>query len=90
MNYSNILPYLKFDYSEDLTEDSVLKGNYVSTPSNQYSTSISKDFSSSLRLEAGFDWLFDNGWRITTIVNRREKNGFGHENELAFSAHREF
>ena len=90
LNYSNILPYLKFDYSEDLTEDSVLKGNYVSTPSNQYSTSISKDFSSSLRLEAGFDWLFDNGWRITTIVNRREKNGFGHENELAFSAHREF
>jgi len=90
LNYSNLLPHFKIDYNEDLTEDSVLKGHFTSTPSNQYSTSISKHFSSSIRLEAGFDWIFDNGWNFTTIANRREKDGSGHENALIFSAYREF
>ena len=89
-DYSKILPHLKIDYNEDLTEDSVLKGHFISTPSNQYSTTISKHFSSSIKLEAGFDWIFENGWNITTIMKRREKDGFGHENELIFSANREF
>ena len=89
-DYSEFLPHLKIDYNEDLTEDSVLKGHFISSPSNQYSTSISKHFSSSIKLEAGFDWIFDNGWNITTIMKRREKDGFGHENALIFSANREF
>ena len=89
-DYSELLPHLKIDYNEDLTEDSVLKGHFISSPSNQYSTTISKHFSSSIKLEAGFDWIFDNGWNITTIMKRREKDGFGHENALIFSANREF
>ena len=89
-NYSELLPHLKIDYSQDLTEDSVLKGYFISTPSNQYSTSISKHFSSSIKLETGFDWIFENGWNITTIVSRREKDGFGHDNGLVFSAYKEF
>ena len=90
LNNSDLLPHLKLDYNEDLTEDSVLKGNLVSVPSNQYSTTISKHFSSSIRFEAGFDWIFDNGWNVTSIFNRLEKDGFGHENALIFSAYREF
>ena len=90
LNNSDFLPHLKLDYNEDLTEDSVLKGHLLSNPSNQYSTTISKHFSSSIRLEAGFDWIFDNGWNITSIFNRLEKDGFGHENGLTFSAYREF
>ena len=90
LNYSNLLPHFKIDYNEDLTEDSVLKGHFISSPSTQYSTNISKHFSSSIKLEAGFDWIFDNGWNITTIMKRREKDGFGHENALIFSANREF
>ena len=90
LNNSDLLPHLKLDYNEDLTEDSVLKGNLVSVPSNQYSTTISKHFSSSIRYEAGFDWIFDNGWNVTSIFNRLEKDGFGHENALIFSAYREF
>ena len=89
-DYSDLLPHLKIDYNEDLTEDSVLKGHFISSPTNQYSTTISKHFSSSIKLEAGFDWIFDNGWNITTIMKRREKDGFGHENALIFSANREF
>ena len=89
-DYSELLPHLKIDYNEDLTEDSVLKGHFISSPSTQYSTTISKHFSSSIKLEAGFDWIFDNGWNITTIMKRREKDGFGHENALIFSANREF
>ena len=90
LNDSDLLPHLKLDYNEDLTEDSVLKGHLVSSPSNQYSTTISKHFSSSIRIEAGFDWIFDNGWNITSIFNRIEKDGFGHENALTFSAYKEF
>ncbi len=90
LNNSDLLPHLKLDYNEDLTEDSVLKGNLVSVPSNQYSTTISKHFSSSIRFEAGFDWIFDNGWNVTSIFNRLEKDDFGHENALIFSAYREF
>ena len=90
LNNSDLLPHLKLDYNEDLTEDSVLKGHLVSSPSNQYSTTISKHFSSSIRIEAGFDWIFDNGWNITSIFNRIEKDGFGHENALTFSAYKEF
>ncbi len=90
LSNSDLLPHLKLDYNEDLTEDSVLKGNLVSTPSNQYSTTISKHFSSSIRFEAGFDWIFDNGWNITSIFNRIEKDGFGHENAFNFSANRKF
>ena len=89
-DYSELLPHLKVDYNEDLTEDSVLKGHFISSPSNQYSTTISKHFSSSIKLEAGFDWIFENGWNITTIMKRREKDGFGHENALIFSANKEF
>ena len=89
-NVSDLLPHLKLDYNEDLTEDSLLKGHLISSPSNQYSTTISKHFNSSIKLETGFDWIFDNGWNITTIVKRREKDGFGHENALIFSANREF
>ena len=89
-NNSEFLPHLKLDYNEDLTEDSVLKGHLISSSSNQYSTTISKHFSSSIKLEAGFDWIFDNGWNITTIVKRRENDGFGHEDALIFSANREF
>ena len=66
------------------------KGHLVSSPSNQYSTTISKHFSSSIRIEAGFDWIFDNGWNVTSIFNRIEKDGFGHENALIFSAYKEF
>ena len=90
LNNSDLLPHLKLDYNEDLTEDSVLKGNLVSVPTNQYSTTISKHFSSSIRFEAGFDWIFDNGWNVTSIFNRLEKDGFGHENALIFSAYKEF
>ena len=90
LNNSDLLPHFKFDYNEDLTEDSVLKGSLVSSPSNQYSTTISKHFSSSLRIEAGFDWIFDNGWNVTSIFNRIEKDGFGHENAFNFSANRKF
>ena len=52
-DYSELLPHLKIDYNEDLTEDSVLKGHFISSPSSQYSTTISKHFSSSIKLEVG-------------------------------------
>ena len=84
-DYSELLPHLKIDYNEDLTEDSVLKGHLISSSSTQYSTTISKHFNSSIKLEAGFDWIFENGWNITTIMKRREKDGFGHENALILS-----
>ena len=87
---SELLPHLKLDYNNDFTQDSVLKGHLISVPSNQYSTTISKHFSSSIKLEAGFDWIFDNGWNVTTILKRREKDDLGHENALIFSANREF
>ena len=53
-------------------------------------TNIKKDFASSVLAETGFDWNFNNGWNLTTTLNRVEKNNFGHQNYLKFNAIRIF
>jgi len=82
---SRLLPYIKLDFNDDLSESSTLKAKYV-TSSNQYTTNIKKDFSSSIRAETGFDWNFNNGWNLSTTMNRIDKNGIGHQNFLKFNA----
>ena len=87
---SKFLPYLKLDYNEDLTDVSTLKANYVTSSSNQYTTNIKKDFSSSILAETGFDWNFNNGWNLSSTINRIDKNGIGHQNYLKFNAFKVF
>ena len=87
---SRLLPYIKLDYDEDLTETSTLKANYISSSSNQYTTHIGKEFSSSIRAETGFDWNFNNGWNLSTTLNRVDNSGIGHQNFLKFNAFRNF
>ena len=87
---SKFIPYLRLDITEDLTEASNLKANYISSSSNQYSKSISKNFSAIIRAETGFDWNFRNGWGISSTLNRIDKNGFGHQNSLKFNANKSF
>ncbi len=87
---SKFLPYLKLDFNEDLTDDSTLKANYVTSSSNQYTTNIKKDFSSSILAETGFDWNFNNGWNLSSTINRIDKNGIGHQNFLKFNAFKVF
>ena len=86
---SRLLPYIKLDFNDDLSESSTLKAKYV-TSSNQYTTNIKKDFSSSIRAETGFDWNFNNGWNLSTTMNRIDKNGIGHQNFLKFNAFKIF
>ena len=87
---SKFLPYLKLDFNEDLTDASTLKANYVTSTSNQYTTNIKKDFSSSILAETGFDWNFNNGWNLSSTINRIDKNGIGHQNFLKFNAFKVF
>lgn len=87
---STLFPYLKIEFNEDLTENSTLKANYLSSSSNQYTTHIGKSFSSMVSMETGFDWNFNNGWDLTTAINRIDKNGIGHQNYLKFNAIRIF
>ena len=87
---SMLFPYLKIEFNEDLTESSTLKANYLSSSSNQYTTDIRKSFSSMVSIETGFDWNFNNGWDLTTTINRIDKNGIGHQNYLKFNAIRIF
>ena len=87
---SKFIPYLRLDLTEDLTEASNLKANYISSPSNQYSKSISKHFSAIIRVETGFDWNFRNGWGISSTLERIDKNGLGHQNSLKFNANKSF
>jgi len=87
---SKFIPYLRLDITEDLTQASNLKANYISSSSNQYSKSISKNFSAIIRAETGFDWNFRNGWGISSTLNRIDKNGFGHQNSLKFNANKSF
>ena len=87
---SRFLPYIKLDFNEDLSDASTLKANYVTSASNQYTTNIKKDFSSSILAETGFDWNFNNGWNLSTTLNRIEKNKLGHQNYLKFNAVRIF
>jgi len=87
---SKFIPYLRLDITEDLTEASILKVNYISSPSNQYSKSINKHFSSIIRVETGFDWNFRNGWDISSTLERIDKNGLGHQNSLKFNANKSF
>ena len=88
--HSRLLPFIKLDYNEDLSETSTLKANYISSSSNQYTTNIKKDFSSSIRVETGFDWNFNNGWNLSSTLNRADNNDVGHQNFLKFNAFRIF
>jgi len=87
---SKFYPFLRLDITEDLTEASNLKANYISSPSNQYSKSISKYFSTIIRVETGFDWNFRNGWGISSTLERIDKNGYGHQNSFKFNANKSF
>ena len=87
---STLFPYLKIEFNEDLTENSTLKANYLSSPSNQYTNNITKSFSSMVSVETGFDWNFDNVWDLTTTINRIDQDGIGHRNLLKFNAVRIF
>jgi len=87
---SKLIPFVRIDITEDLTEGSNLKANYVSSSSNQYSKSISKDFSATIRAETGFNWNFNNGWHVSTTLDRINKDGFGHQNYLKFGANKSF
>ena len=73
-----------------MTEASILKVNYISSSSNQYSKSINKDFSSIIRTETGFDWSFKNGWNISSSLDRIDKDGLGHQNNFKLSANKSF
>ena len=87
---SKLIPFVRIDITEDLTEGSNLKANYVSSSSNQYSKSISKDFSATIRAETGFNWNFNNGWHVSTTLDRINNDGFGHQNYLKFGANKSF
>jgi uncharacterized protein YhjY with autotransporter beta-barrel domain len=87
---SKLIPFLRIDITEDLTEGSSLKANYVSSSSNQYSKNISKDFSAIIRVETGFDWNFNNGWHVSTTLDRIDKDSFGHQNYIKFGANKSF
>ena len=82
--------WLKIELNEDLSDSSTLKANYLSSPSNQYTNNITKSFSSMVSVETGFDWNFDNGWDLTTTINRIDQDGIGHRNLLKFNAVRIF
>ena len=90
LRHSKFIPFLRLDITEDLTEGSRLKANYISSSTNQYSKSISKDFSAILRAETGFDWNFNNGWNLSSTLDRIDKDGFGHQNYLKFNAFKSF
>ena len=46
--------------------------------------------SSIARSETGFDWNFNNGWNLSSMLDRIDKDGFGHQNYLKFNAFKSF
>ena len=43
-----------------------------------------------IRAETGFDWNFNNGWNLSSTLDRIDKDGFGHQNYLKFNAFKNF
>ncbi len=82
---SLFIPYFKLDFSKDLTDGSDIQANYVGN-TTKYNTTIDKNFSSMIIFETGFDWFFDNGWNIKSVISRTDKDGLGHENLLELRA----
>ena len=82
---SLFIPYFKLDFSKDLTDGSDIQANYVGNTA-KYNTTIDKNFSSMIIFETGFDWFFDNGWNIKSVISRTDKDGLGHENLLELRA----
>ena len=37
-----------------------------------------------------FDWNFNNGWNLSSTLDRIDKDGFGHQNYLKFNAFKSF
>ena len=46
--------------------------------------------SSIARAETGFDWNFNNGWNISSTLDRIDKDSFGDQNYLKFNAFKSF
>ena len=63
---------------------------FVLLSSSGTTPSISKDFSAIIRAETGFDWNFNNGWNLSSTLDRIDKDGFGHQNYLKFNAFKSF
>jgi len=51
---------------------------------------INKDFSFIFRAETGFDWNFNNGWNLSSTLDRIDKGGFGHQNYVKLNAFKTF
>ena len=71
-------------------KNEIIKRTFVPKKIGDSLSNIKKDFSSSILAETGFDWNFNNGWNLSTTLNRIEKNKLGHQNYLKFNAVRIF
>ena len=46
--------------------------------------------SSIARAKTGFDWNFNNGWNLSSTLDRIDKDSFGDQNYLKFNAFKSF
>jgi len=77
----------KITMPSSLTADTTA---FVLLSSSGTTPNISKDFSAIIRAETGFDWNFNNGWNLSSTLNRIDKDGFEHQNYLKFNAFKTF
>ena len=67
-------PFLKFEFTEDLTENSKTKGYFLSSSSKTYSYDLKNSYSSFFKIETGFNLKFFNEWNYRLNMRRLIRN----------------
>ena len=78
-------PFLKFEFTEDLTKNSKTKAYFLSSSSKTYSYDLKNSYSSFLKIETGFNLKFFDEWNYRLNMRRLIRSNEDFENSVDLS-----
>tara|TARA_B110001452_G_scaffold20706_1_gene16656 strand:- start:163 stop:2280 length:2118 start_codon:yes stop_codon:yes gene_type:complete len=83
-------PFLKFEFIEDLTENSNTKAYFTSNTTNTYTYSLKNPYSSTLKVGTGFDLSTANSWNYKVNIQRLIRSNKNFENSFNITLSKNF
>ena len=90
INGNVFAPFLKFEFIEDLTENSNTKAYFTSNTTNTYTYSLKNPYSSTLKVGTGFDLSTANSWNYKVNIQRLIRSNKNFENSFNITLSKNF
>ena len=81
-NGNTFSPFLKLEFTEDLTENSKTKAYFLSSTSKTYTYDLKNSYSSFLKIKTGFGFRSVNEWNYRLNIQRLIRSNEDFENSL--------